>query len=150
MGVQQRIALARGPVVEPDRQHPLAGHVLDTAMATAGAQMLVQVAERLGQPGVMGGQHGPADCWVTQAVEDRDTFGRPQDHIERGHGVAAMRPAEQLTSCRVPTFEHGPWNPAGDASPSSPKPLAPAPYHRPGDSPWPDRYCSWSVASSRV
>ena len=36
------------------------------------------------------------------------------------------------------------------ASPSSPKPLAPAPYQRPGDSPWPDRYASWSVASSRV
>ena len=28
--------------------------------------------------------------------------------------------------------------------------LALAPYHRPGDSPWPDRYASWSVASSRV
>jgi hypothetical protein len=42
------------------------------------------------------------------------------------------------------------WNPATDASPSSPRLLAPAPYHRPGDSPWPDRYCSWSVASSRV
>jgi dihydrofolate reductase len=28
--------------------------------------------------------------------------------------------------------------------------LAPAPCQRPGDSPWPDKYCSWSVASSRV
>jgi site-specific recombinase XerD len=23
-------------------------------------------------------------------------------------------------------------------------------YHRPGDSPWPDWYCPWSVANSRV
>jgi hypothetical protein len=37
MGVQQRIAFSGGPVVEPDRQHPLAGHVLDTAVAAAGA-----------------------------------------------------------------------------------------------------------------
>ena len=42
------------------------------------------------------------------------------------------------------------WNPATDASPSSPRLMAPAPYHRPGDSPWPDRYAWWSVASSRV
>jgi hypothetical protein len=42
------------------------------------------------------------------------------------------------------------WNPAGDDSPASPRLVAPAPYQRPGLSPWPDRYCSWSVASSRV
>jgi hypothetical protein len=41
------------------------------------------------------------------------------------------------------------WNPATDASPCSPRLRAPAPYHRPGLSPWPDRYCWWSVASSR-
>jgi hypothetical protein len=35
MGVQQRVALPGGPVVEPDRQQPLAGHVLDTAMTAA-------------------------------------------------------------------------------------------------------------------
>jgi hypothetical protein len=33
---------------------------------------------------------------------------------------------------------------------ASPRLVAPAPYHRLGDSPWPDKYCSWSVASSRV
>jgi hypothetical protein len=47
-------------MVKADRQQSPAGHVLDTAMATAGPQMLVQVGHRLGQPGVMGRQHGPA------------------------------------------------------------------------------------------
>ena len=37
-------------MVEPDRQQPLAGHVLDTAMAAAGPQMVVQVGHGLGQP----------------------------------------------------------------------------------------------------
>jgi hypothetical protein len=57
-------------VVEPDCQQPLSGHVLDTAMAAAGAQVLVQVGDRLGQPGVMGRQHRPSGGWVAQAVED--------------------------------------------------------------------------------
>jgi hypothetical protein len=39
--------------------------MLDTAMAAAGAQVLVQVADRLGQPGMMGRQHGPASGRVT-------------------------------------------------------------------------------------
>jgi len=41
VGVQQRIPLARCPVVQADRQQPLSGHVLDTAMSAAGAQVLV-------------------------------------------------------------------------------------------------------------
>jgi len=107
MGVQQRITFSGCPVVEPDRQQPLSGHVLDTAMATASPQVLVQVADRLGQPGMVGGQHRPAGGWVTQAVEDRDALGRPQHHIEGRHGVAAMRAAQQLASGGVPAFEHG-------------------------------------------
>jgi hypothetical protein len=47
-------------VVEADRQHPLSGHVLDTAMAAAGPQVLVQVDDRLSQPSMMGGQYRPA------------------------------------------------------------------------------------------
>jgi hypothetical protein len=68
MGVQQRIALPGRPMVEPHRQHPLAGHVLDTAMATAGPKVLVQVANRLGQPDMMGSQHGPPSDRAAQAV----------------------------------------------------------------------------------
>jgi hypothetical protein len=70
VGVQQRITLAGGPVVEPDSQQPLSGHVLDTAVATTGAQVLVQVADRLGQSHVVSGQHRPTSGRVAQAVED--------------------------------------------------------------------------------
>jgi hypothetical protein len=58
VGVQQRIAFSGRPVVEADRQQPLSGHVLVSAVAAAGAQVLVQVGNGLGQPGVVGGQHG--------------------------------------------------------------------------------------------
>jgi hypothetical protein len=37
MGVQQRVTLSGRPVVEADRQRPLSGHMLDTAMAAARA-----------------------------------------------------------------------------------------------------------------
>jgi hypothetical protein len=107
VGVQQRVAFSGRPVVEPDRQHPLSGHMLDTAMATTAPQVLVQVASRLGQAGVMGGQHRPSGRRVTQAVQDRDALGRPQHHVEGGHGVAAMRPTEQLPRRRVAALEHG-------------------------------------------
>ena len=45
-------------MVEPDRQQPLSGHMLDTAMSTPCAQVSVQVADRLSHATVMGGQHG--------------------------------------------------------------------------------------------
>jgi hypothetical protein len=70
VGVQQRVTFSGRPVVEPDRQHSLSGHVLDTAVATAGTQVLVQVADRLGQPGVMGRQHGSSGGRVAQPIED--------------------------------------------------------------------------------
>jgi hypothetical protein len=93
VGVQQRITLSGRPMVEPHRKHPLAGHVLDTAMAAASPKVSVQVGDRLSQPSMMGGQHGAAGDRVTEAVQDRDALGRPQDHVERGDGVAAMRAA---------------------------------------------------------
>jgi len=94
-------------VVEADRQQPLSGHVLVSAVAAAGAQVLVQVGNGLGQPGMVGGQHRPAGGWITEAVEDRHALGRPQDHVEGRDGVAAMGAAEQLTSGEVAAFEHG-------------------------------------------
>jgi hypothetical protein len=97
----------------------------------------------------MGGQDGPAGGRIAEAVQDRDTLGRPQDHIKGGDGVAAVLPAEQLAGGGVAALNIR-WKLAGDASPCSPRLLAPAPYQRPGDSPWPDRYAWWSVASSRV
>jgi hypothetical protein len=94
-------------VVEADRQDPPAGHVLDPAMAAAGPKVLVQVADRLGQPDVMGGQDSSSGGRIPQAVEDRDALGRPQDHIKGGHGIAALRSAQQLPCRGVAALEHG-------------------------------------------
>jgi hypothetical protein len=107
VGMQQRVALSRRPVVEPDRQHSLSGHMLDTTVATAGPKVLIQVADRLGQPSMMGGQHRPAGRRMTKAVEDGHALGRPQDHVEGGHGVAAMGTAQQLAGRGVAALEHG-------------------------------------------
>jgi hypothetical protein len=68
--VQQRIALAGGPVIKPHRQQPLAVDMLDTAMATAGPHMLVQVGHRLSQPSMMRFEHRPAGHRVAKAVQD--------------------------------------------------------------------------------
>jgi hypothetical protein len=95
-------------MVEPDRQHPLAGHMLDTAMATTGTHMLVQVGDRLGQPNMMGSQDRPSGGLVAQPVEDGDALGRPQDHIEGGDGVSAVGTAQQLPRGGVAALEHGP------------------------------------------
>jgi hypothetical protein len=70
-------------------------------------QVLVQVADRLGQPGMMGGQHRPSGRWVAQAVEDRDALGRPQHHVKGGHSIPAMGTAQQLPRRGVPALKHG-------------------------------------------
>jgi hypothetical protein len=78
--VQQRIAFSGCPVVKPDRQHSPTGQMLDTAMAATGAQMLVQVGDLLGQPGMM-------------RLEDprpRPTYPRDPP---RSTGAAAAKPA---------------------------------------------------------
>jgi hypothetical protein len=107
MGVQQRITLPGGPVIEADGQQPLSGHVLDTTVAAAGAQVLVQVGDRLRQPSMMRRQDRPANGWITQAIEDGHALGRPQDHVKCWDGVAAMGTTEQLASVRVAALEHG-------------------------------------------
>jgi hypothetical protein len=43
--VQQRVTLAGCPVVETNSQQALSGHVLDTAMAAAGPQVVVRIAD---------------------------------------------------------------------------------------------------------
>ena len=93
-------------MVEADRQHSMSGHVLDTAMAAAGAQLLVQVSDRFSQPSMVRRQDRPPGGWVTQAVQDRDALGRPQHHIKGRDGVAAVGAAQQLASGRVSTLEH--------------------------------------------
>jgi hypothetical protein len=68
VGVQQRVSLPAGAVVEPDRQQPLAGHVLDAAVATPSAKVSVQVGDRLADTGMVGVQHRLAGSRVAQAV----------------------------------------------------------------------------------
>jgi hypothetical protein len=70
MGVQQRVTLSGRPVVEPDRQHPLSGHVVVSAVTTPRPKVSVQVGDRLADTGVMGGQHRPAGRRIPEAVED--------------------------------------------------------------------------------
>jgi hypothetical protein len=69
--------------------------------------VLVEVGDRLGQPGMMGGQHRPTSGRVTQAIEDRHALGRPQHHIERRDGIAAMRATQLLAGGGVAALEHG-------------------------------------------
>jgi hypothetical protein len=107
VGVQQRVTFSGRPMVEADRQHSLAIHVLDTAVAAAGPQVLVQVADRLGDAGMVRGQDTPAGRRVTQAVQDRHALGRPQDQVEGRDAVAAVGAAEQLPGRGVAALEHG-------------------------------------------
>jgi hypothetical protein len=94
-------------VVEADRQQPLSGHVLDTAMSATGPQVSVEVGDRLGQASMMRRQHRPAGHRVAQAIEDRDALGGAQHHVKARHGVAAVGAAQQLTGGGVAAFEHG-------------------------------------------
>jgi hypothetical protein len=81
-------------MVKPDRQQPLSGHMLYTALATACTNVLIQITDRLLDTGVMGVQHGPAGRRIPEAVEDRQALGRPQDHVERRHGPRAVGAAQ--------------------------------------------------------
>jgi hypothetical protein len=108
VGVQQRIPLPGCPLVEPHRQQPLSGHMLVSAVATASAQMSVQIGNRLGHPRMVGVQDRPAGRRIAQAIQDRRALGRPQHHVERRHRVATMRAAEELPSVGVAALEHPP------------------------------------------
>jgi hypothetical protein len=70
MSVQQRVTFAAGAVVEPDRQQPLSVHMLMSAMAAAGPEVVVQVGGGFGHADVVGGQHRPAGRRIPEAVED--------------------------------------------------------------------------------
>jgi hypothetical protein len=54
MGVDQRVAFARGAVVEPHCQQAVATNMLRPAVATSGAELPVQVGGRLRQAYVVG------------------------------------------------------------------------------------------------
>jgi hypothetical protein len=106
VGVQQRIPLPGRPMVEPDRQQPLSGHVLDTAVPTAGPDVGIQVGDRLPDTGMMGVQHGPTSCRIPKPVQHRHALARAQDHVEGWHRPLAMRTAEELAGVGVAALEH--------------------------------------------
>jgi hypothetical protein len=81
--------------------------MLRPTVTTPGAKVPIKVGDRPGQPGVVGGQHRSSGGRVTEAVEDGDALGRPQDHIKAWHGVATMGAAQQLANRGVAAFEHG-------------------------------------------
>ncbi len=106
VGVQQRIACPRGPMVEPDRQQAVAGHMVAASMAAAGADVLLEVAERFGGRLVVGVQHMGGDLGVAQAVQQRHALGRPQHHIEGRYAPLAVAAAKQLACLGVAAVEH--------------------------------------------
>jgi hypothetical protein len=108
MRMEQGVAFSGRPVIKSNGQQPLSGHVLDTTVATSSSKVLVQVGDRLGHAGVMGLQHRPAGRRIAQPVEDGHALGRPQHHVERGDGVAAVGPAEELAGGGMAALEHAP------------------------------------------
>jgi hypothetical protein len=108
VGVQQRIALPGRPVVESDRQQPATRDVLDAGVAAAGADVLVQVGDRLGHPRMVRVEDSPAGRRVAQPVEDGHALGGAQDDVERRHRVPTMRPAEEFAGVGVAALEHPP------------------------------------------
>jgi hypothetical protein len=108
VGVDQRVALARGAVVEPDRQQAVAANMLRPAVAPSGAELPVQVRRRLGQAHVVGVQHRPPGRRFPKAVEHRDALARPQDKVEPGDGVVAVGAAQRLPGLRVAALDQPP------------------------------------------
>ena len=94
------------PVVEADRQDPRPD-TLDTAMAAAGAQVSVQVADRPAIASMMGRQHGSSGGRIAQAVEDRDALGRAQHHIEGRHRAPTVGVGRGVIGVGVAALEHG-------------------------------------------
>jgi hypothetical protein len=103
-------------------------------LTSRGVRSRPSATNRLGQPSMMGGQHRPAGGRIPQAVEDGHALGRPQDQVEGGHRIPTMGPAEEFAGCGVLALEHG-LEPGHRCFALQPR--AAAPYHRPGDSPWP-------------
>jgi hypothetical protein len=97
----------------------------------------------------MGLEDGPTGGHIPEPVQDRYALGGAQHHVERGHGIAAVGAAEELGSVWMAALEHGLESGHGCFA-LQPKAAGAGAVPRPGDSPWPDRYSWWSVASSRV
>ncbi len=136
-------------MVEADRQQPVALYVLVAAVAAARADMLLQVAKRLLGRLVVCVQHLGGDLGIAQAVQQRHALGGPQHQVKRWHAALAVRPAEELAGVGVAAVEH-PHERLGAGNAALAQAWAPRPSQRPGDSPWPDRYSSRLLATSRT
>jgi hypothetical protein len=68
VGVQQRVARPRGPVIEADRQQPVALDAFVAAMTASRADVLLQIAERLLGRLMVRLQYLRGDLRITQAV----------------------------------------------------------------------------------
>jgi hypothetical protein len=70
--------------------------MLRPAVATSGAEVLVEVGDRLAEPGVVDGHGGPAGGRIAQGVQDGHALGGAEDQVERWHRPLAVGAAQQL------------------------------------------------------
>ena len=76
MGVQQRIARPADAVGEPNRQEPLALHMLGTMAAGAGADLAVEVGDGGAHAGLMRRGDRAAGGLVPEGVQHRHVLVR--------------------------------------------------------------------------
>jgi hypothetical protein len=105
VGVQQRVARPRRAVVEPDRDQLATSDMVVPAMAAAGADVRLEIAERLLGRLLVGVQH-TGDLGVAQAVQQRHALGRAEHHIEGRHAPVTVGAAEQGAGVGVAAMEH--------------------------------------------
>jgi hypothetical protein len=108
VGVDERVAFAAGAVVKPNRQQAVTHDMLRPAVATAGAELPIQVRDCFCQPNVVGVQHRFAGRGIPKAIQHRDALAGPQHQVKPCDGVAAMRAAKQLPRLGVAALDEPP------------------------------------------
>src|SRR6266542_1724456 len=101
VGVQQRIPRPAGAVDKPGRQQPRPANMLGAVVAAAGADLAVEVGDRLADRVLVGGQDRRAGLLVAQPVQHRDALGGTKHQVPRGHRVGAGWTAELLAGLGV-------------------------------------------------
>jgi hypothetical protein len=112
VGVEQRVARTRGPVLEGRADEAVAGNLHCAAGAAPGAARLpLEVAERLGQRGFVAGGKRVGEGGVAEAVENADALGRLEGHVEAGHRARSERTADLLLGAPGRARPTGSWSP---------------------------------------
>src|SRR6266545_2779048 len=101
VGVQQRIPRPAGAVDKPGRQQPRPANMLGAVVAAAGADLAVEVGDRLADRVLVGGQDRRAGLLVAQPGQHRDALGGTKHQVPRGHRVGAGWTAELLAGLGV-------------------------------------------------